>query len=262
MPSLEPPASPTVEPGLAMPRHTRPVSRAASHVRTAAVTSDLSARELGRPRMLVDQGEVRCCVSCALCGALEILHPEWPALSRMFHYYVTRFDLGGADGAGNLHLDRGIDELKLHGVCRHEMHQVDSPYLATAIAKRPSSKAVADGLLHRLLRKGFHFPVRPLVGASRSADIRDAIRDGHPVVAGFQLPTGYPNGFLNAEREWERPADPSDTAHCVLVVGYSDLRRALHIFDSMNGERFDQGTWWMKYTIADRVLFYPVASTT
>jgi hypothetical protein len=60
------------------------------------------------PRSFGDQGEVKCCVSCALAGAMEIIHPDWPSLAPLFHYYVTRVVDNEDDGAGGIALDGAL----------------------------------------------------------------------------------------------------------------------------------------------------------
>jgi C1A family cysteine protease len=63
---------------------------------------------------------------------------------------------------------------------------------------------------------------------------------------------GYPKTFLSSRFEWLEPGVPaSDSGHVVLVVGYSDLRQALRIFDSRGSQVFDGGQWWMGYRVAD-----------
>lgn len=207
------------------------------------------------PRRIVDQAGVECCVSCALAGAMEARHPAFPVLGRMFHYHVTRFRNGGADDLGRLFLDAGIATLTAQGICREADHA--SVFDAPGAAARPKPAAFEDALTRRIRRQGLHFAYEQVSGTSRAAEIRRHIRNGHPVVLTFSLSSGYPRAFLNADHEWldERRPPPSSSRHCVLVVGFDDLRGrgagAVRIVDSQGPDMFDRGMWWMAYRILD-----------
>jgi hypothetical protein len=232
-------------------------SPAASISRAAAVAAHPGAVALrAMPRRIVDQRDIECCVSCALAGAMEVCQPASPALGRMFHYHVTRFVNLGADEFGRLFLDRGIGTLTAQGICREADHQ--SLFDAAGAAARPNQAAFDDALTRRILRRqDLRFPYEEVVGTSRAAEIRRHIRDNHPVVLTFTLPMGYPRAFLNDEHEWldERTPPPSSSRHCVLVVGFDDLRGraagAVRIVDSQGTGMFDGGMWWMGYRILD-----------
>jgi hypothetical protein len=232
-------------------------SPAAALSRAAAIAADPGAASLGdMPRRIVDQRDVECCVSCAIAGALEVSHPAFPELGRMFHYHVTRFMNNGADHQGRLFLDRGIGTLTAQGICREELHR--SVFDASGAATSPTQAAFDDALTRQLRRPPFgRFPYEEVLGTSRAAAIREHIRAEHPVVLTFTMPMGYPRAFVNARHEWldERTPPPSDALHCVLVVGFDDLRGggagAVRIVDSQGAGVFDGGLWWMGYRILD-----------
>jgi hypothetical protein len=239
--------------GYAPPPVVPTISAAAPLVRAAAVSATLSACQLpAQPRAVLNQADVPCCVSCALAGAMEILHPDWPPLAPLFHYFVTRHDNRGADSFGFLFLDAALLTLTNQGICKLASHS--PPFTLEGAAVRPSSPAFADAMGRRLVRQGLRFRYQPLVGGSRVALIREQIRAGHPVVIGLTLPLGYPESFLDANQEWLDPLSPARSAshHCVLVRGYRDARQTLRIQDSRgNFPRFDNGCWWMGYRVAD-----------
>src|ERR1035441_9935000 len=98
--------------GLALAPLTATVSPAAPIVLSAAVAANPKSYEIAtRPRCVIDQGSLLCCVSCALASAMEATNPYWPAMAPLFHYYVTRFENAGADTDGSLHLDSGLATL-------------------------------------------------------------------------------------------------------------------------------------------------------
>src|SRR5690242_1708937 len=87
-------------------------SPAAPLARAAAVGASLSDFNLSvTPRSFVDQGDVDCCVSCALAYAMEVVHPDWPALAPLFHNYVSRFINGSAGVTGGLALSDALTTL-------------------------------------------------------------------------------------------------------------------------------------------------------
>jgi hypothetical protein len=235
--------------GLALRGAPRAPSSSAPAVRKAALTANPAIRSIGTPRRVVDQADVHCCVSCALSGALEVLHPEWPALAPLFHYYVTRFDDRGADGLGFLFLDAGLSAVRGHGVCAESLHI--RPFTESDAGLPPSAAARYDA---ENRKPASRFWFRTLSGPSWSTTIRDELRQGHAVVISFRLPVGYPGGtFLDARHEWTELEKPglSPISHCVLVTGFNDARTALRIHDSQGATRFDKGGWWMGYRVAD-----------
>jgi hypothetical protein len=183
---------------------------------------------------------------------MEIVNPDWPPLAPLFHYHVTRFLNHGADPGGRLYLTDAIETLKRQGICREIDHS--HPFTHASARATPTAAAFADGISRCIRLENFFFAYERIAGPSRVSAIRQHLRQGHAVVLGFTLPTGYENDtFLNAKFEWLNPdvPAPSGVGHCVLVIGFDDLRNVLHIQDSQGTARFDRGRWWMGYRIAD-----------
>jgi hypothetical protein len=247
--------------GYSLPATVPAVSGAAALVRAAAVNANVSRYELSaKSRSIVDQRKLPCCVSSALGAAMEVLNPGWSALAPLFHYYVARYDDGGADAAGFLYLDNGLATLSGAGICRKDLHPVAYDDAGSRI--RPSPSAYADGVNRALRRRGVRFRFEQASGPSNTAWIRDQLRLNHPVILGMRLPVGYPDSFLNARFEWLDPEsrELSLSGHCVLVTGFNDLRGAIHIQDSRGTVRFDCGYWWMGYRIVDSSIVQQVYS--
>lgn len=234
-------------PGYSLPAISPTVSPLAALARGHSLAANPSVVRLPRPRSLYDQEDVPCCVSCALAGAMEILHPEWPPLAPLFHYFVTRFDNHAADRDGLLILQSAILTLTTQGICRLDLH---APLFTNAGARtRPSRPAFTDAST-RLLRGPF-FSFRPIPQSSRVTQIRDELRRGYPVVIGVTLPQRYPKGFLNPQGEWTDPQEPASTiGHCLLVLEASDARQALLVQDSRGPGEFKEGRWWLGYRVA------------
>ena len=182
---------------------------------------------------------------------MEMLNPSWPALAPLFHYYVTRYEDGGADADGFLYLDSGLASLTSAGICREDLHR--PPFTVAGAATKPSPAAYADALMRALGRRGVQLRYLPISGPSKAAWIREQLCQNRPVVIGIQLPMSYPTAFLNQNFEWLDPDrfPRSASGHCVLAIGYNDARGAIHIQDSRGTGQFDRGCWWMGYRVAD-----------
>jgi hypothetical protein len=248
--------------GYAPPSMATSVSPAAANVRAAAIMSNLSAYQLpNKPRAVVDQQNVPCCVSCALAAAMEVAHPTWPLLAPLFHYFVTRYDNLGADSNGFLTLESAVGTLTNQGICRYDIHPM--PYTEDASKKKPAHTAYTDGLLHRIARRGYFFLYRRCTATSPVAWIRDQLRQNCPVVIGLNVPAEYPDKFPKEKKfEWQDPENPkpSPIGHCVVALGYDDFRQVLLIQDSKGSHKFNRGCWWMGYRVVDSQVVKDVYS--
>ena len=236
-----------------------PVSIEAAHaVLSAAVAAAPGITSLATlPRRVRDQRDTECCVSCAVAGAVESLHTSWDILSPVFHYYVTRFLKGASDAQGRLKIDDAIATLITHGICREADHS--SVFDDAGIRRSPEPAAFSDAASRTLQRRGLTFPVQQIASTSRAADVRSHLRGGDPVILVFTLPMGYPSSFLNDANEWLNPGVPPGSAshHCVLAVGFDDLRGdgsvrgAVRVWDSAGARPSEDGTWWLGYRVLD-----------
>lgn len=241
-----------VNPGLALPPMTASASTAAGAVLVAAIRANPSSYELPvTSRAVVNQGRVPCCVSTALAAAMEVLNPSWPELAPLFHYYVTRFDNRGAGADGFLFLEDGLTTISREGICLKQFHS--KPFTQAGITSEPGPTAYADGASRALRNRGVFPRYSQADGPSKIVWIREQLNQNCPIILGFQLPEGYPGAFLNPQKQWLDPNIPprSMLGHCVLVTGYDDARRAIHIQDSRGKDSFDQGRWWMGYLVVE-----------
>lgn len=239
-------------PGLALRAIAPNVSPAAGAVRVADVSANVGTYEIARrPKSLVDQLNLPCCVSCSLSAAMETLDASWPALAAMFHYHVTRFDNRGADSSGFLYLEDGLATLTNNGVCRQDLHI--AAFTDQGAEQAPSATAYSDGATRALGRRMLRPRYQKTDQASRVAWAREQLRQDRPVVIGLRLPSTYMDGFLDATYAWTDPNKfaLSGTGHCVLAFGYDDAKQAVHIQDSKGKNKFDQGCWWMGYRVMD-----------
>jgi hypothetical protein len=240
----------SIKPGLSLPTATADVSPVAPLVLAAAVGAAAKTAQIPNlPRGVVDQANLPCCVSCALAAAMEAIHPSWPALAPLFHYYVTRYENAGADVDGSLILESGLATLNQQGISSHDLHAL--PYTVAGAATKPLAEAYADALTRLLGRIGRRARALQVSGPSAAAWIREQLDQDRPVVMAFQLPAGYPSAFLNSDKEWRDTGPMASDGHCVLVFGYSDSRRAFHLQDSRGPNQFENGRWWIAYSVVD-----------
>jgi hypothetical protein len=150
-----------------------------------------------------------------------------------------------------MQIEDGRDVLASTGICREPLHPY--PIQEKHIRTKPSSAAFEDALQHRLGRTGIRLRMAEITDTSRAAGIRDRLLEGCPVVIGFRRPNQFPTGVLNAQFEWMDPeaSRSPHSGHCVLITGFSDARRAVHVHDSEGLSRFDHGGWWMGYRVVD-----------
>ena len=222
----------------------------AAALRAAAANAEPSSHTLRGTGPVLDQKNLPCCVSYSLSTAMQIRNPAWAELSPLFHYYVTRYDNGGANADGFLRLSDALAALSVGGICLKQLHA--PPSTTAGVATRPTAAAYADGRTRALGRRGILNRYAPAGAGSKAVWAREQLARNHPVVLGIRLPASYPDGFLNRNFEWLEPdLLPSASGHCVLAVGYSDIRQALRIQDSRGPQAFDGGRWWMANRVVD-----------
>jgi hypothetical protein len=243
---------PTITAGLNPPATPVSVSPHAAIVRAAHVAGSLERVTLPIvPRGIRDQSGLEACVSCALAAAMEAKNAGWPLLSPMYHYRAARVDRRGGDAAGRLTMAEGLTTLEGSGVSTQRLHKASFDEAGLALV--PSLAARADAAARRLRRQGLFSAWESIGSASRVVSIRHHLKRGRPVLLGLLLPNSYPAAFLASGHQWDNPSVPlSSDGHCVLTVGYDDVKLALRIQDSRGDYRgFDQGCWWMGYAVAD-----------
>ena len=90
---------------------------------------------------------------------------------------------------------------------------------------------------------------------SRTVEMRDQLKRDRSVVIGFTLPRDYPATVPGRAWTWDDPSLPLGAdLHCVVVIGYDDVRQAFRVQDSKGSGAFDAGGWWMGYNIVDSAI--------
>jgi hypothetical protein len=239
-----------IKPGYALPEIIATPSPAAAMARVASIPTSASSYQLRKARGIINQHDLPCCVSSALSSSMEVLNSGWPQLAPLFHYYVTRHEWGGADSQGFLNLKTSLKTLDKVGICKYDSHPI--AFDEAGSRTKPTPEAYADALTRAFGLIGEAKRFRVADGLSRSVWVRQQLRQDRAVIIGFQLPTGYPNKFLNSNFEWlNANVTFAGIGHCVLICGYNDLRQALCIQDCRGVSEFNKGYWWMGYLVAD-----------
>lgn len=202
------------------------------------------------PRRVLDQGEVPCCVSCAIAAAGESANPGWAALAPLFHYFVTRTEVMrvSSSQAVDLELIDAAASMERFGICLDNLHHPPMNLDGMAVEPVPAARADAS---RRSLPPLSVFPpvsrIELLSDQCRELEWKRALLTGKPIVAGIDLPANYSRSMSRASAQSGR-LGPS---HAVLIIGYRDSERAFIVHDSRGPRWFLGGQWWMPYSFAE-----------
>lgn len=131
--------------------------------------------------------------------------------SRLFIYYNERVIEGTVAYDNGAAIRDGIKTLNTQGVCS----ELTWPYNIKEFATKPSKKSYDEAL------KYIAVEYRRVNGTSK-ADIVGCLLDGHPVVFGFTVFSGFESeqvaktGVVNLPT----PDESVEGGHCVVIVGY------------------------------------------
>jgi hypothetical protein len=236
-----------------------PAVTASSSVSSAVCESLPPSWSLTGSRRIVDQANVRCCVSCAIAAAAESAHADWAALSPLFHYFVTRTQIMGGSASQNidLTLEDANSALETIGISLNRLH--DQTMDPAGLAAGPSPDAHSDALFRRLPAISVLPPTSRIVllgDPNRTQEWKKALLTGKPIVAGIDLPAGYSKTMTRATTADGR-LGPS---HAVVILGYRDSEQAFIVQDSRGPDWFLGGQWWMPFSFAESAFVFKAYS--
>lgn len=166
---------------------------------------------LGTKVPIDDQGDCGSCTGNATTAALEIITGA-PPLSRLMAYYngrVLEGTTGSDDGATIRDVIKQLSKLGVSG-------EPLWPYDVSAVTKKPSDAAYADGLT-------FVPRIASYQRVTTFAQLRKAIAAHLPVVFGFEVPDYFESDEVATKGYVRLPtdSDPVIGGHAVLAVGYN-----------------------------------------
>lgn len=213
---------------------------------------------LSHPLPVRDQAGVPCCVSIAICVAMEALDALQGGaeeLAPLYHYYVAR--RGSPDFAA-VEPRAGLSVAISSGICAARLHEAS--FDAEGARLRPSKEAHDDAAQRKLLgrdkRTGAPLYQSIEGGRGRASACRAAIASGAPVMLGFWMTSAYDRLSPSSPVHAAATREASSDGHTVAAIGYDDAMEALLIKDS-RGEGFGEGGyWWLPYEAVDSRLVH------
>jgi hypothetical protein len=195
-------------------------------------------------REIREQGDVNCCVSCALAAALEGANPASPALAPLYHFFFA----GGRQALeSGLTIAQAQGALLRRGMCARALH----PFaIAPAnVGDEPTDEAVRDGMGRRPIDpESGTLLWKPLSLAGPLA-LKRLLAAGIPAVMLFQPNNDY--FALKPGRPVLASNGPpySATSHAAAVIGYSNADAVFVVQDSRGLSFGVDGQWFLPYDL-------------
>jgi len=152
--------------------------------------------------------------------------------SRLFLYYEGRRLEDKTDDDTGMRLRSGLRALRNKGVCL----EPSWPYKTTRYAWKPKKAAYEEANKFRIKK---YWRLKSMT------DIKHSLDDGYPVAMGLML---YRDSWEEAGKSGVLAGPQDDRplgGHCVLVVGYDDVKATLLCRNSMGAEWGDGGHFRM-----------------
>lgn len=209
---------------------------------------------------IIDQGKiVPCCVSVAVTTCLEVLDKDAQIpLSFMYNYYRARLN---PSSLGVLEIRQGLAAAASYGICIKKLHDVRLDRIGAIT--RPSPKADDEAKTRMIAFDPvvLTWAYEHFENNNRIDGWRNAIKQGAPVIMGFDLTRAYHN-IPNTGNIHTRPENDVGTdGHAVTVMGYDDNHDnasfgcgAFFIRDSRGDGFADKGYWWLPYDLVETHL--------
>lgn len=222
----------------------------AGRVRRAPPPPRLSSQRPRLPDSLAvrDQGNVPCCVSCAIVSAMEVMGivafksgvgRKPLALSVTHHFRRAR----GSRGFGDMTVERGMSVAE-DGIVAVSPPGDPSTRLTRARVAN-AAPPPRDVPRARIKRRGRRVPAFKSITHSANAWVK-WLQQGHPVIIGLRLPPfeefseqvkKHPANRLDCE------SDSGPARHCVVATEFSD--GSFRILDSFGSNHGEGGHWWL-----------------
>ena len=201
--------------------------------------------KLRGPRALLDQKDLKCCVSCALAACLEVLHAGYAQLSALFHYAMTVAPnpQDAVDLTNGMTPEEGFAALYHQGICSFEKHPY--PFRSPEAKTKPNQAAIDDALPRAVTELDFatYLPYFQPIGLAIDPvnECKKCLQQGNPLLFGIYLTANWGAAKLDS------PGARTGSRHAVACLGYSDLEASFIIQDSFGPGHGRGGQWWLPY---------------
>ncbi len=193
---------------------------------------------------VLDQGELGCCVSNAVCNALAFLNIKSNKpigfKSRIFNYYNSRVLEGTVAEDSGCEIRDAIKSSNQTGDC----YDMTWPYDISKFTLQPPQQAYTEAAQHKLV-------LYQRVNQDRTS-IKSCIVSGYPIVIGIMCynSLGNPN-VDNGDIPMPTRKDYAVGGHCVLVTGYNDFTRKYEIQNSWGTTWGNKGYGTLPYSYVE-----------
>lgn len=161
----------------------------------------------------------------------------WSCPSRLFIYYNERFMEGTIDSDSGAQIRDGIKSLTQWGYAHEDMW----PYDITKFTHQPPPNVFAAA------KKNLVKQYARVVQSGRG--IKSVLSSGFPVVFGFTVYESMESAAVANGGMLPMPSDnePVVGGHCVVLVGYDDVKRLYKVANSWGAHWGDNGYFYMPY---------------
>lgn len=178
---------------------------------------------------IYDQGAIGSCTANALVAVVEYDLSGFNG-SRLFVYYNERLLTDTIDTDSGASLSDGIESLIIFGVCEEALH----PYDVKNLRLEPSSKAYANGRLHKALE------VKHLQGDLYT--LKKCLANGFPFVVSIAVYPSFETKEVGSTGKVPLPNSTEEDlgGHAILICGYDDATQtwiARNSWGAMWGEK-------------------------
>lgn len=218
------------------------------------VSSDSSFSLSGYVYEVKQQGSIGSCSSHAIASAYEIelrrtgVEPFFSG-SELFLYWTSR-DVTGMTGADKgIYLRDGLKALTSKGLC-HEKFWVYN--VNNVFVKPPVIPAFWSA---ELMAKGNKTSIKGYYRVLSVDEVKDAIREGHPVIGGFKIYADfktktYQDGLVRIPVDYSKYIG----GHALLITGMNEEKKQFEVLNSW-GRTFGIGGYcFMPYSYFEKAL--------
>jgi hypothetical protein len=193
-----------------------------------------------------NQGEQQSCVAWALAYALKSYQEKKETGKQLlFSPSFVYNQINGGENAPTYVTD-GLAVLSQQGACLME----DMPYDANTWTETPDTKA-------RRSARRFRIDYWKQVEMEDLRQVKAQLAAGYPIVIGANVSEEFMmDGYTKKEKYVWKKKGRSIGGHAMVVVGYSDSKKAFKLMNSWGKEWGDQGYGWVSYSLFPEVVQY------